>query len=69
MLLTERSAAVGRTLADLQFKDLVEVTGVRRRGMRSTVPQFDYRFEAGDVVVLLGRPENLALAERHLLRG
>jgi len=69
VLLTERSAAVGRTLADFQFKDLVEVTGVRRRGMRSTVPQFDYRFEVGDVVVLLGRPENLALAERRLLRG
>jgi CPA2 family monovalent cation:H+ antiporter-2 len=69
VLLTDRSAAVGRTLADFDFKDLVEVTGVRRRGMRSTVPQPDYRFEAGDVVVLLGRPENLSVAERRLLRG
>ena len=69
VLLTERSAAVGRALADFDFKDLVEVTGVRRRGMRSTVPQPDYRFEAGDIVVLLGRPENLTVAERRLLRG
>ena len=69
VLLTERSAAVGRTLGELDFKGLVEVTGVRPRGMRTTVPTPDYRFAAGDVVVLLGRPENLTLAERRLLRG
>ncbi|HMD72765.1 MAG TPA: monovalent cation:proton antiporter-2 (CPA2) family protein [Steroidobacteraceae bacterium] len=69
VLLTERSAAVGRTLADFDLTDLVEVTSVRRRGMRSKVPEVDYRFDAGDVVVLLGRPENLADAERRLLRG
>jgi K+:H+ antiporter len=68
VLLTERSAAVGHTLADFDLKGLVEVTGVRRRGMRSTVPESDYRFEAGDVVVLLGRPEDLAIVERRLLR-
>jgi CPA2 family monovalent cation:H+ antiporter-2 len=69
VLLTERSAAVGRTLADFNLTDLVEVTSVRRRGMRSKVPEVDYRFDAGDVVVLLGRPENLTVAERRLLRG
>jgi len=69
VLLTDRSAAVGRTLGDLDFKGLVEVTGVRPRGMRTTLPVPDYRFAAGDVVVLLGRPENLTVAERRLLRG
>jgi CPA2 family monovalent cation:H+ antiporter-2 len=69
VLLTERSAAIGHTLDDFDLKDLVEVTGVRRRGMRSTVPESGYRFDVGDVVVLLGRPENLAAAERRLLRG
>jgi CPA2 family monovalent cation:H+ antiporter-2 len=69
VLLTERSAAVGRTLADFDFKGRVEVTGVRRRGAHSAVPQADYRFEAGDVVVLLGPPEELSVAERRLLRG
>ena len=69
VLLTERSAAVGRTFAELDFKGLVEVTGVRPRGMRTTLPAPDYRFAAGDVVVLLGRPENLTVAERRLLRG
>jgi CPA2 family monovalent cation:H+ antiporter-2 len=69
VLLTERSAAVGRTLAEVDFEGRVKVTGVRRRGARSSVPQPDYRFEAGDVVVLLGLPEQLAVAERRLLRG
>jgi CPA2 family monovalent cation:H+ antiporter-2 len=69
VLLSERSAAVGRTLADFNFKGLVEVTGVRRRGARSAVPEPAYRFEAGDVVVLLGLPEQLTVAERRLLRG
>jgi CPA2 family monovalent cation:H+ antiporter-2 len=68
-MLTERSAAVGRTLGDFDFDGLVEVTGVRRRGERSEVPERDFRFEEGDVVVLLGRPGNLALAERRLMRG
>jgi Trk K+ transport system NAD-binding subunit len=47
----------------------VEITGVRRRGARSERPQPEYRFEAGDVLVLLGRPADLMLAEKTLLRG
>jgi CPA2 family monovalent cation:H+ antiporter-2 len=47
----------------------VEATGVRRRGARSVRPQADWRFEAGDVVVLLGRPEALITAEDKLLRA
>jgi CPA2 family monovalent cation:H+ antiporter-2 len=69
VLLTDRSAAVGRTLADFDFEGVVEVTGVRRRGARSAIPEPDHRFEAGDVVVLLGRPGNLTVAEQRLLRG
>jgi CPA2 family monovalent cation:H+ antiporter-2 len=69
VMLNERSAAIGRTLGDFDFDGLVEVTGVRRRGERSEVPERDFRFEEGDVVVLLGRPGNLALAERRLMRG
>ena len=68
VLLPDRAHAVGRTLAELGIAELVEVTGVRRRGMRSQRPGTDWRFEGGDVVVLLGVPENLALAERRLLR-
>jgi len=68
VLLPDRAHAVGRTLAELGIAELVEVTGVRRRGMRSQRPGTDWRFEGGDVVVLLGLPENLVLAERRLLR-
>ena len=68
VLLHDGAAAVGKTLAAVALDDDVRITGVRRRGSRSTVPEPDYRFEAGDIVVLLGRPENLARAERRLLR-
>jgi len=67
VLLTERAAAVGRTLGELELDGLVEVNAVRRLGVRSTRPTPDWTMEAGDVVVLLGRPENLAIAEARLL--
>ncbi len=69
VLLGERAAAVGRTLADMGFDGWVEVTGVRRRGSPSRQPDPGFRFEAGDVVVLLGRPKEIALAEARLLEG
>ena len=61
-------AKIGRTLADVGLSSDVEVTGVRRRGSRARRPAPDYRFESGDIVVLLGRPEALMLAEQKLLR-
>ncbi len=67
--LPDRAFAAGNTLATLKLDDLVEVSGVRRKGARSQRPGPDWVFEVGDVVVLLGRPENLALAERRLLQG
>ena len=69
VMLPDRAYAVGRTLAELDVAALVEVTGVRRRGLRSQRPGADWRFEGGDVVVLLGLPENLASAERLLLQA
>jgi len=69
VVLPDRAYAVGRRLAELNLVDLVEVTGVRRRGVRALRPDGDYCFEAGDAVVLLGRPVDLALAEQWLLTG
>ena len=69
VLLPDRSRAVGTALSALGLDDLVEVTGVRRKGARSQRPGADWVFEPGDVVVLLGRPEALALAEQRLLEG
>jgi len=67
VLLTDRSAAIGKLLSEVDLGD-VTVTGVRRRGARSRGPEPHYAFEAGDVVVLLGRPEQLSLAEQKLLQ-
>jgi CPA2 family monovalent cation:H+ antiporter-2 len=42
---------------------------VRRRNARALEPSVETRFEAGDVVVLLGVPAALAVAEGKLLKG
>jgi monovalent cation:H+ antiporter-2, CPA2 family len=68
VVLPDRARAVGRTLAELEVDGLVEVMGVRRRGMRSQRPDGTWRFEAGDVVVLLGKPESVLQAEQRLLK-
>jgi CPA2 family monovalent cation:H+ antiporter-2 len=67
--LPDRARAVGKALSTLQLDGLVEVTGVRRKGARSQRPGPDWVFERGDVIVLLGRPENLSLAEQRFLNG
>jgi CPA2 family monovalent cation:H+ antiporter-2 len=67
VVLPDRAGAVDRTLEEVDIDRLVEVMGVRRRGVRSQRPDGSWRFEAGDVVVLLGKPESLALAEQRLL--
>jgi monovalent cation:H+ antiporter-2, CPA2 family len=69
VVLPDRARAVGRTLGEMSIEKHVEVTGVRRRGVRSQRPDANWLFEAGDVVVLLGRPEGLLLAEKRLLKG
>lgn len=62
--------AIGRTLGELAIDGRgVEVTAVRRRNIRALEPTAETRFEAGDVVVLLGVPGALATAESRLLKG
>ncbi len=69
VMLNERSTAVGKSLAEIELDGRVEINSVRRRGTRAAAPAPDYRFEAGDVLVLLGKPGDIAFAERRLLRG
>jgi CPA2 family monovalent cation:H+ antiporter-2 len=69
VLVTEDAAASGKTLASLELSRWVEVTGVRHQGGRARKPEEDYTLEAGDVVVLLGRPDQLSRAEQRLLEG
>ncbi len=68
VLLPGRARAIGQPLSALfDSNGLVEVTGVRRKRRALAAARARLGFEAGDVVVLLGRPENLAIAERRLL--
>jgi CPA2 family monovalent cation:H+ antiporter-2 len=69
VILPERAHAAGRTLAETGLGGLVDVTGVRRGGSRSVRPTAEWRFAAGDAVVLLGSPTHIALAEQRLLDG
>lgn len=62
--------AIGRTLGASGVTDLgVEVSAVRRRNIRALEPSADTRFEIGDVVILLGPPAAIAVAEARLLKG
>jgi CPA2 family monovalent cation:H+ antiporter-2 len=69
VLLPERARAVGRPIAELELDGLVEITGVRRPGSRLLPANPEAVLAAGDVVVLLGRPEQLAVAEQRLLQA
>ncbi|HEY1610612.1 MAG TPA: cation:proton antiporter [Paraburkholderia sp.] len=64
-----RADAVGRTLAELGLADLdVEVTAIRRHGIRGVEPDPATKLREGDIVVLRGLPEQLAQAEERLSR-
>jgi len=64
------AAGAGRTLEELGLQPLgVEVTAVRRRGIRGADPSPGMRLQVGDVVVLRGIPDALDLAERRLLEA
>ena len=47
----------------------VEVTAIRQRNIRSQFPEPETRVQEGDVIVLRGVQESLALAEMFLLQG
>jgi CPA2 family monovalent cation:H+ antiporter-2 len=67
--LDAQAYAIGRHLSQLTL-DGVQVRAVRRASVRQNLSAGDAGpLEAGDVVVLLGRPDALAAAEDRLLRG
>ena len=70
LLLEEGAAAVGKRVGELNLAKLnVEIKAIRRRNIRGIDPSPEVLLEAGDVLVLLGRPEGLAAAEIRLLQG
>ncbi len=66
----DNAEAVGRTLEELGLGGLgVEVTAIRRHGIRGVEPGPETKLRAADIVVLRGPPEALALAEERLTRS
>jgi CPA2 family monovalent cation:H+ antiporter-2 len=64
------AACIGRTLESLNLAGMqVQVTAVRRQGVRETNPASGARLREGDIVVLMGTQEALAKAEMRLLQG
>ena len=64
------ASALGRGLGELALDELgVQVTALRRREQRMVSPSPQTVLQAGDVIVLLGTPEQLAAAEIRLLQG
>jgi CPA2 family monovalent cation:H+ antiporter-2 len=64
------AACVGKTVGSVNLPFLgVQLTAVRRTGMREVNPAAEMRILEGDVLVLLGTQENLAKAEIRLLQG
>lgn len=62
--------AVGRTLDELGLASMgVEVTAIRRHGIRGVEPGPETKLREADILVLRGLPDALALAEERLLRN
>ena len=65
-----RDFAAGRTLKEIDLAPLgASAAAVRRRDRRITAPVLETVIAEGDVVVLMGTPEQLAAAEMRLLKG
>jgi CPA2 family monovalent cation:H+ antiporter-2 len=70
ILLGEGADAVGKTFHSLQLEDMgVQITALRRKGVRETKLQPAMQLQSGDVLVVTGKPEALARAEMRLLQG
>jgi len=65
--LEENARIVGARLGELKLDALgVYVVAVRRRGIKAMEPTDETQLEAGDIVILRGTPEALAVAESRL---
>jgi len=62
--------AIGKTLAELNLPALgVQVTALRRQGIRGRDPADTMRLRADDVLVIFGDPKSLQAAQQWLLEG
>ncbi len=66
-LIKEDSPFVGRRLGEVELDTLnIEVKAVRRYNVHGAQPSEDMILQAGDVLVLLGLPDELEVAEKRL---
>jgi K+/H+ antiporter YhaU regulatory subunit KhtT len=70
IVLGEQAPAVGRTIADtgLRSKTGALILAVRRGESDVATPSADFRLQAGDVLVVVGQPQQIKSAYR-LLTG
>lgn len=68
VLVESGAFAIGKTLAELAL-DGVEISAIRRHGIRGLEPSPETRLQEGDVLVLLGTAAAMTLAESRLLQG
>lgn len=62
--------AVGKTVADIAWETLnVELRAVRRGGAEVELPEADWLFRAGDILLIVGKAHKLEKAEANLLHG
>ena len=70
ILIDDGAAAVGKTFQTLRLEEIgIQLSALRRKGVRETKLQPDMQLQSGDVLVLAGTPEALARAEMRLLQG
>ena len=64
------AAAIGKRIVELGLDQAgVTFSALRRRNIQGLSPSLDVQIQAGDVLVLLGTPAQLELAEVLLLQG
>ena len=71
LLLEEDSPALGRSIGELELRHRTGATvvAVVRDGLTDVNPGSDFRFEHGDIVVLLGAPEQIDRAIEQINAG
>ena len=70
VLLKTDSVAVGKRLREMELDLLnIEVKAVRRHNVLGAQPSEEMLLQSGDVLLMLGLPEELQLAENRLHKG
>tara|TARA_B100001094_G_C18194162_1_gene809427 strand:+ start:1822 stop:3762 length:1941 start_codon:yes stop_codon:yes gene_type:complete len=68
--LIDESFVVGSHIKDLMFHEWkVEIKAVRREGYEIEDPPYDWKFASGDVLLLVGKPHFLEMAEHYIHVG